>query len=153
MKLLRKLAPLLAVTFVASCSDDFVSGADSTPEEVVDALVGTWNATSFVFTNKANSSETFDLLADGGSFSITFTATGGFSGSSTFEGATDTFSGTYIVQGTNLMLTDGQSNDVESFAFTVSGNTLTLVFEDVEFDFDNDGVDEPATVTLVFQRA
>ena len=49
MKLLRTLiAPLLAVTFVAACGD-------STPEEVAEALAGTWNATSVVFTNKANS--------------------------------------------------------------------------------------------------
>ena len=150
MKLLRKLAPLLAVTFVASCSDDFVSGADSTPEEVVDALVGTWNATSFVFTNKANSSETFDLLADGGSFSITFTATRGFSGSSTFEGATDTFSGTYIVQGTNLITSETGESD-ETVAFTLSGNTLTLTLDD-EFDFNDDDVDEPATLSIVLQR-
>ncbi len=149
MKLLRTLiAPLLAVTFVAGCGDSI--GADSTPEEVANALAGTWNATSFVFTNDANSSETFDLLADGGSFSITFTTAGGFSGSSTFQGATDTFSGTYIVQGTNLITTE--EGESETVAFTLSGNNLTLTLDD-EFDFDDDDVEEEATLRIVLQRA
>ncbi len=151
MKLLRTLiAPLLAVTFLAGCGDSI--GADGTPEEVANALAGTWNATSFVFTNDANSSETFDLLADGGSFSITFTAAGQFSGSSTFEGATDTFSGTYVVQGTNLITTDTGEIESETIAFTLSGNTLTLALDD-EFDFDDNGIDEPATLVIVLQKA
>ena len=90
MKLLRTLiAPLLAVTFVAGCGD-------STPEEVAEALAGTWNTTSVVFTNKANSSETFNALAVGGSVNTTttFTAAGGFS-----EGLTE-LGGTFVVQGT-----------------------------------------------------
>ena len=152
MKLLRTLiAPLLAVTFVAGCGDDFVSDADSTPEEVAEALEGTWNATSFVFTNDANSSETFDLLG-AGSFVITFTADGQFSGSSTLAGFTEGISGTYIVQGTNLITTDTGETESETFAFTLSGNTLTLTGDD-EYDFNGDDVDVSATLTIIFQRA
>ncbi len=152
MKLLRTLiAPLLAVTFVVGCGDDI--GPDSTPEEVAEALAGTWNATSFVFTNKANSSETFDLVADGGLFIITFTAAGGFSGRSTFEGETETFGGTYVVQGTNVIITDEDDpNDMETIAFILSGDTLTLTLDD-QFDFDDDDVEESATLTIVLQRA
>ena len=153
MKLLRTLlTPLLAVTFVAGCGDDFVSGTDSTPEEVADALAGTWNATSFVFTNDANSSETFDLLAGAGSFVITFTANGQFSGISTLAGFTETLSGTYVVQGANLIVTDTGSDDPETIAFTLSGNTLTLTQDD-EYDFNGDDVDVSATLTIILQRA
>ena len=143
MKLLRTLiAPLLAVTFVAGCGD-------STPEEVAEALAGTWNATSVVFTNKANSSETFDPLAGGGSVNTTttFTAAGGFSGSFTELG------GTFVVQGTNLIFTNPGKSDPDTAAFTLSGNTLTLTVDDVDFDFDDDGVDESASVTIVLQRS
>ncbi len=140
MKLLRTpIAPLLAVTFVAGCGD-------STPEEVAEALAGTWNATSVVFTNKANSSETFDLLAGGGSVNITFTAAGGFSGSFTELG------GTFVVQGTNLIFTNPGKSDPDTAAFTLSGNTLTLTVDDVDFDFDDDGVDESASLAIVLQR-
>ena len=140
MKLLRTLiAPLLAVTFVAACGD-------STPEEVAEALAGTWNATSVVFTNKANSSETFDPLAVGGSVNTTFTAAGGFSGSFTELG------GTFVVQGTNLIFTNPGKSDPDTAAFTLSGNTLTLTVDDVDFDFDDDGVDESASVTIVLQK-
>ena len=140
MKLLRTLiAPLLAVTFVAGCGD-------STPEEVAEALAGTWNATSVVFTNKANSSETFDLLAGGGSVNITFTAAGGFSGSFTDLG------GTFVVQGTNLIIPNTGESDPDTVAFTLSGNTLTLTVDDDEFDFDDDGVDESASLAIVLQR-
>ena len=139
MKLLRTLiAPLLAVTFVAGCGE-------STPGEVAEALAGTWNATSVVFTNKANSSETFDQLAGGGSVTITFTAAGGFSGSFTELG------GTFVVQGTNLIVTNTGESDPHPVAFTLSGNTLTLTVDD-EFDFDDDGVDESASMAIVLQR-
>ncbi len=141
MKLLRTLiAPLLAVTFVVGCGD-------STPEEVAEALAGTWNATSVVFTNKANSSETFDPLAGGGSVNTTttFTADGRFSGSSTELG------GTFVVQGTNLIFTNPGKSDPDTVAFTLSGNTLTLTVDD-EFDFDDDGVDESASLAIVLQR-
>ena len=142
MKLLRTLiAPLLAVTFVAGCGD-------STPEEVAEALAGTWNATSVVFTNKANSSETFDLLAGGESVNITFTAAGGFSGSFTELGGTG---GTFVVQGTNLIFTNPGKSDPDTAAFTLSGNTLTLTVDD-EFDFDDDGVDESASLIIVLQK-
>ena len=149
MKLLRTLvAPLLAVTVVAGCGDSNGPGTEAT----INALAGTWNATSLVFTNNANSSETFDLIADGGSFSITFTAAGGFSGSSTFEGDTDTFSGTFEVQGSNLIISETGESGPETIAFTRSGNTLTLTLDD-EFDFDDDGFDEPATLVIVLQRS
>ncbi len=140
MKLLRTLiAPLLAVTFVVGCGD-------STPEEVAEALAGTWNATSVVFTNKANSSETFDPLAGGGSVNTTtFTAAGGFSDSSTGLG------GTFVVQGTNLIFTNPGKSDPDTAAFTLSGNTLTLTVDD-EFDFDDYGVDESASVVIVLQK-
>ena len=151
MKLLRTLiAPLLAVTFVVGCGDS--NGPDSTSEEIVDALVGTWNATSIVFTNKANSSETFDLIGNGGSLSITFTSNGQFSGSSTSPEGTESLSGTFVVQGTNLITTDTGESESETIAFTLSGNTLTLTLDD-EFDFDDDGFDEPATLTITLQRA
>ena len=149
MKLLRPfVAPLLAVTVVAGCGDSNGPGTEAT----INALAGTWNATSLVFTNDANASETFDLIADGGSFSITFTAAGGFSGSSTFEGDTEPFNGTFEVQGTNLIITETGESGPETIAFTRSGNTLTLTLDD-EFDFDDDGFDEPATLVIVLQRS
>ncbi len=139
LKLLRTLiASLLAVIFVAGCGG-------SKNEEVAEALAGTWNATSVVFTNKANSSETFDLLAAGGSANVTFTAAGEFSGSFTDSG------GTFVVEGTNLIITNTGESDSETIAFTLSGNTLTLTVDD-EFDFDEDGVDESASLIIVFQK-
>ncbi len=155
MKLLRTLvAPLLAVTFMVGCSDSTDPdpiGPESTPEEIAAALAGSWNATSFVFTNVANSSETFDLIANGGSFSLTITADGQFSGTFTGPGENETFSGTYVAQGTNLILTDDLEPDSETVSFTLSGNTLTIDSDDV-FDFDEDGVDELATSTIVLVR-
>ncbi len=156
MKLLRTLvAPLLAVTFMVDCSDstdpDSI-GPESTPEEITAALAGTWTATSFVFTNVANSSETFDMIANGGSFTLTLTADGQFTGTLTGPGENETFGGTYVAQGANLILTDELEPDSETVAFTLSSNTLTITGDD-EFDFDEDGTDEAAIMTIVLQRS
>ncbi len=157
MKLLRTLvAPLLAVTCMGAGCDstgpDSI-GPDSTPDEIVAALAGTWNATKFEFTNDANSSETFDVIANDGSFTLTITTDGRFTGSFTGFDDNETFSGTYVVQGTNLILTDDlEPNDPETVAFTLSGDTLTIIQDDV-FDFNADGVDVSVTLTMVLQRA
>ena len=83
----------------------------------------------------------------------TITTDGRFSGSLTGNGENETFSGTYVAQGTNLILTyDLEPNDPETAPFTLSGNTLTITQNDV-FDFDGDLVDELATLTMVLQRA
>jgi hypothetical protein len=124
---------------VAACSDD------STGITVED-LVGTWEATEIVFTSTADPSESVDAVDFGVSLTVTITSDGTVT--SVFDdgqGGTDTDSGTLSVDGSTLTIGS------DSFEAERSGDVLTLTGA-VEFDFDEDGSDDPATVVVRLER-
>jgi len=140
--LFRSLAVAgLAVAF--ACSDAVA------PEDIA----GTWTATQFEFTSVANSSVTFDVIGEGGSASLTFNANGTYSITFALGGPPETDSGTYAIDGSRFTLDEGTGDEV-SGTIDLSGDTLTLrITQGIEFDFDDDGTDEAATVVIVLTRA
>ena len=94
------LGVALCVAIAVGCSGD--STGVASPSE----FVGDWLASSYVVTNIANTSQSEDLTALGMTLSITFTETT-YSGSASFPGeATETFSGTYTIEGNQLTLNE-----------------------------------------------
>ena len=87
--------------------------------------------------------------------SITFTETT-YSGTFTFAGevgeVTEGFSGTYTIDGNQLILRETGELEPDSMTYTLSGNTMTLTGDDDEYDFDDDGQEDPATSTLVLAK-
>ena len=138
MRVARVLAAGAMVVAVAACSD-------STGITVED-LVGTWEATEIVFTNSANPSETVDGIDLGVSLTVTINSAGTVT--TVFDdgqGGTDTDSGTLSVDGSTLTIGS------DTFEAERSGDVLTLT-GDVEFDFDEDGSDDPASVLIRLER-
>lgn len=120
---------------------------------VVDDLIGSWNATKYEFVNNANSSQKADLLAQGVSLALTVAAGGSYSAVITNPGQEpDTTSGTIAIDGNTLTIAESGQGSPTPVSFSLSGNTLTLTDPDESIDFDNDGTDESATLTIVFQR-
>ena len=140
------VALLLAVA--VGCSDSDNSTGPASPSD----FVGDWLASSYVVTNIANTSQSEDLTALGMTLSLTFTETT-YSGTASFPGeVTETFSGTYTISGNQLTLNDTGEGTPEIMTYTLSANTLTLSGDDEQYDFDDDGQDEPATFTTVLAR-
>ena len=138
MRVARVLAAGAMVVAVAACGD-------STGITVED-LVGTWEATEIVFTNSANTSESVDVIDLGASLTGTINSAGTVS--TVFDdgqGGTDSDSGTLSVDGSTLTVGG------DTFAAERSGNVLILTGED-QWDFDEDGTDEPATLTIRLVR-
>jgi hypothetical protein len=115
------------------------------PEDVV----GDWTATSFVFTSVADPNESVDVIAAGGSLSVTFDADGTYAIAYTFGGSSDTDGGTYTIDGSDITL---GGIDPVSGTIELSGDTMTLELLGGEFDFDDDGTDDPATIRIVLTR-
>ncbi len=116
-----------------------------------DDIVGTYDATTMVFTSVADPNTTADVLAMGYTFTIQFNANGTLSTAFTLGGSTDTDSGTYMIDGSNFTLTIG--GDPSTGTISKSGDRLTIMLmTGVEFDFNDDGTDEPATLRLVVER-
>ncbi len=149
MKRMRIVSVLAAaaVTVTAACSES--NGVD---DLTLADLVGTWNATQFVLTNQSNASQSFDLIQNGGSFTITVAANGTFTGQQSLLGFVDAFAGTVTISGNVLTLTDSEDpTDVTEIVASLSGNTLTLTSSDLAFDFDFDDVDEAADLLAVLR--
>jgi hypothetical protein len=130
-----------AAVFTLACGDSLA------PEDIA----GTYEATTMVFTSQADPNTTSDVLAAGYSFTIQFNANGTLETTFAIGGSTDTDSGTYAIDGNDITLDiDG---DPATGTIDRSGETLTIVLTTgVEFDFDDNGVDEPATLRLVVER-
>lgn len=141
----------LMVVGLASCGDKSTAPK---PEE----LAGTWNAIKIEYVDRANSSQKVDLVAAGGSATLTLDADQTFRFILAASGETpDTTSGTYEVKGDvgDLMVwkIPGGPGSLESpFDFTFSGSSLTLS-GGANYDFDDNGVGEPADWNMAFSRA
>lgn len=124
--------------------------ADSTGVTPSD-LEGTWTAQSVLFTNMVSSSETFDLIANGGSYAITLMPDGEFTSSFTFEQESESLSGTYSVSGSQITISESGQGSPETFSITRDGNTMVLSGID-SWDFDEDGTEEDATLVVTLTR-
>ena len=140
------LGVALFVAVAVGCSGD--STGVASPND----FVGDWIASSYVVTSVANTSQTQDLTAMGMTLAITFTETT-YSGTASFPGeVTETFSGTYTISGNQLTLNESGEGSTRLMTYSLSGNTLTLSGDDEEYDFDDDGQEDPATFTMVLAR-
>lgn len=139
----RRTLGVMLVPAAVACTD---------PTEVAD-LVGTWNATVVEFTNLANTAEKYELIGDGGSLTIVVEANEDYTLSILFPGEpVDVQEGTIAVVGDVLTLSESGQGSPLDFIFDLSGNTLTMTTNDVDFDFDDQGGDEPASLRMVLHR-
>ncbi len=152
MRLIGTLsATVLAAVLVVGCSDSTDSGHASE-----DDLVGVWNATQFLLTSTADPNVTIERISQDGWFTLTINADGTWSEEGFFPGnppKTESGSGTYVIQGSNIILTEGDDPEPFTWGFVLSGNTLTLSSADEPVDFDGDGVEEAATLEIVLTRS
>ncbi len=153
---------LLSFFFISCSSDDGEERSNTGPSFSISDLQGTWNATSLVFTYSGQAPipnpSSYDVIAEGGTATLTVEASGRFSLTVSPIGAPAvTFSGLmYFEDGEffAIQFDDDPPNDPTYFGETLSGSTFTLNGgpDTAEWDFDNDGNDEPASVFLRFVK-
>lgn len=119
------------------------------PTEItVENLEGTWDATAYVYTNQANTSERVDIvIVHGATLTLTVQADG--TTTSTFndgQGGSSSNSGQFSAGNGTLTLAG------VSYQATLSGSQLTLSYDGAEYDFDADGSKDPATVSITLRR-
>ena len=164
MKTLSKLlvAPFFVLAFLLfSCSDggDPVVEANCGPSYCVDDLQGTWNATSVVFSPCVfGEFESIDLIAEGATVEMVVQASGRFTITIDFPGEdSEVISGRIFFEDSTwfaIQFDEDEPGDPTYFGDTLSGNTFSLNGgpETAEFDFDEDGNEECASVDLTFVK-
>jgi hypothetical protein len=161
MVISRFLPFALASLLVAACND-----SQGPPDDTVTVadLVGTWQASSHVFTNNANSTVQFDLIANGGETRMTVLASGGARTWVTIGDCDagpnppclyyDEFDAALSISGDVLTVTPVEaSREVARYELALAGSTLTLIRPDATFDFTLQGGPEvSATQRIVLTR-
>lgn len=115
-------------------------------------VVGTWNATKIQVTNKANVAQTSNLTLLGATLTVVFRSDNTFTATFAAPGQpADASTGTWTQNSSTLTLTDDSSSgsDVNTFAYTVSGGTLTLSGGEIDFDFGSGDVPSKFDLILV----
>jgi hypothetical protein len=139
------------VTWAAlAASAAIVLGCGSSVEP--SELTGTWDATVFRFTNLANTSQTVDLVAQGGGFTITLSANNTYQATITVPGAADDVtSGTWQYSSLDgLTLTETGQTGGTDINVSLAGSTMTLSSTDgITFDFGAGDVAVRLDATLV----
>ena len=110
-----------------------------------------YSATKLEFVSVANPADKFDAIQAGITIDLSITAGGGYTLTVHQSGSPDDITtGTVVLDGNKITL---QSSDPATGTFALHGNTLSFhLTTGVEYDFDMDGTDDPATADVVFQR-
>ena len=141
-RLLKSVVPM-AVIWIA-CGDP--TGIEP------GAIAGTWNSITYGFVNRADPTETVELVSQGASLTVTFTSDGDFTWDfRDVDGAVETRSGTFSVAGDVLTLSESGQED--PFLAVRHDDSLTLRTGNREFDFNEDGTDEPAELRIFLTRS
>jgi hypothetical protein len=132
------LAALAALAVSLACGD-----GGNGPSR--DQFAGTWDATKLEFTNVANTSEKVDVIADlSGTFVIVLESNGTYQATATVPGQpVENTTGTWSVSSDVLTIKETGVSFNLQFNWSLSGNTLTISGADSEFDFTDNGVDDP----------
>lgn len=168
MKTLSKLlfAPLFALAFLLfSCSsdDDEDVQANCGPSYCVADLQGTWNATriSFSYCGGGMIDPSFvDIIEAGATATMVVQSNGRFTLTITFpDQTTESISGKIYFENNTwfaIQFDDDPPNDPTYFGDALSNNKtvfeLTGGPETAEFDFDDDGEEECASVSLRLEK-
>lgn len=136
-------------------------GGSSSPTDVptgptIADLVGQWTATSFVFTNNADPSQTFDWIAAGGDNRFTMLTGGKVRTWIDLDTFHDEWDALVTMNSSAMTLTSTPAEStrpVRVYAFSLDGTTLTLTNKNDTFDFTLSGAaGVPATSVTVFTK-
>lgn len=142
------LAALVAA--IGACGDSATEPAGMT----ISDLVGSWKASSVVFTSQANSSQQFDIVAAGGELRVTVLDHGGARTWLTIGPVDDEWDAQLTLNGNQLTSTPVEaSRPTRHYTAELSGTRLTLTSTDAIFDFTlSGGSGVPAREVIVLQK-
>jgi hypothetical protein len=142
------LALSLALLIAGGCDQLLKSSGDP-----LDDLVGSWYATSFLLVNPSNSAQQIEEVAQGLLMTLVIIEDGQYT--AVFvrpEEDTEVDSGTISATETELMITPSGDSPMH-LTWSLNGEVFTIVNPNDHFDWDDDGDDETATLTIILHRS
>ncbi len=158
MRKLTLLAALLAGALVAACASGENVMLDEPPlSDTCENLNGRFRATNLRFTSLTDPGVYRDVDAMGGTYAVSFT-NGMYRAEYGEPGLTPvTYSGPYGVEGERIVFTDtGPVRGIElgqaGVECRVIGDTVVMYDDQARYDFDGDGILEPAILQVDLDR-
>ena len=141
---------LMAVLALYGCDEDALLGP---PDPALAPLVGQWNGTTFHVAPQAAPGAGFDVIAQGGTFVLEIEPSGRYAAILESGGVVNGELGVITVDGNKMTQTPtSPPSDPSEVEWGMEGeNHLTLDGEG-EFDFNFDGVPDPAIVHIELDR-
>ncbi len=137
------MATVGLVLGAAACSDSGPS---------MDSFVGTWTASKAEFVRVADATDKVEIIAQGGTFRITFNADSTWVATITApQNVPDTSGGTWSASVDVLTLVTVGLSGQTQFDFVLSGNTVTLTGGHVTWDFGTGDEEALLNVTATKQ--
>ena len=122
------------------------------PANVPSEVVGSWDAVSYLVSNNDNASDIVDLVQEGFGLLLTIQSNGSYTSIFSIPNMNDeTESGTLTFIN-NTVTIDPPGEDPFIMAYQVTDTLLTLVDPNSSYDFDDDGMDEDATETIILVK-
>jgi len=163
-RLLVTIFGLLSLTFWA-CSifggNDEEEGfeqfsLEGTNVSVAD-IAGNWNATQGLFGRSGEGPVVeVDVVAEGGSITLSIQSNGNFSVTVSYGGSSDTSTGRMAFDEDLLVISfNDDPEEWEYFSITHDEPNLSIMGGTVyeAFDYDGDGIDEDSDIDFIFMRA
>lgn len=139
---------------ITSCGG--TSDAPAAEGITIEDFVGSWSATSMVFTSVTDSSRTLDLIAAGGEYRFTMLDGGRTRSWVEIGEFVDEWDSQITLNAAGDLLTSRPAESTrptQRLTFVLNGPSLTLATNDVTFDFTMTGAPEtPARLVAVFTR-
>jgi hypothetical protein len=145
------LLTALVALIPAGCGDDAATG----PETItISDLVGSWTASSALYTAQANPAQQFDIVTAGGELRTTVLDGGGARPWLTLGDFNDEWDAALTLSGTTLTSTPVEaSRPVRHYALALEGSLMTLTSNDATWDFTLSGAEGvAANQVIVFVR-
>ena len=122
------------------------------PAITIDDLTGSWNGTSFVFTNNSNANDVIDLIAFGGELRFTMLEGGRVRTWFALDSISDEWDSQAVLTNSNILtLTPVEAErGVKTYEFLLDNNTLKLTNDQDSFDFTLSGATEVAALSVTF---
>lgn len=145
MRAIRALAIALLGAAALACGDD--------DEPSIESISGTWDIVKYEYVSVENSSERVDLVTLGLTGTVNLNDNGQYAATIEEPGFTPvTVTGTWDYTVDTFTLQETGSSGDATFDMRIGNDVLTLTGADAEFDFDDDGIPEPAKWNVTLER-
>jgi len=142
---------ILSALLTAGCGVDATGPVD----QKIQVLVGAWQATKFEYLSQGETGKHADLASLGAKVNVAIGERGDWTllitrpGMLSYQVSTGSLSS--VRDSTVLLHWDGYEEPL-TFFFDLMDDVLTMRTSDAQYDFDTDGMEEPADLAMVLRR-